>query len=134
MNYKNIFNPSLICIIMVCKSFQVSAIEFLFLLLKPKCFLLCCKLLQSYKFRTHVPSFQGKFEFENFFLHTDIDHTSAHRLLWALFKAFEATPITFRTSVFVLAFSNASLWNSIVDRVPSICCNCFSYLFFLLRA
>lgn len=38
------------------------------------------------------------------------------------------------TSVLVLAFSRASLWNSIVDNVPSICASCFSYLFLRFRA
>lgn len=40
----------------------------------------------------------------------------------------------FSTSVLVLAFSRASLWNSIVDSVPSIWASCFSYLFFLFKA
>ena len=34
----------------------------------------------------------------------------------------------------VLAFSKDSLWNSMVDRVPSICFSCFSRRFFALRA
>lgn len=40
----------------------------------------------------------------------------------------------FSTSVLVLAFSRASLWNSMVDSVPSIWASCFSYRFFLFRA
>lgn len=39
-----------------------------------------------------------------------------------------------RTSVLVLAFSKASLWNSMVDKVPSIWFSCFSKRFFDLRA
>lgn len=34
----------------------------------------------------------------------------------------------------VWEFSNASLWNSMVESVPSIWFNCFSYLFFLFSA
>lgn len=34
----------------------------------------------------------------------------------------------------MLAFSSASLWNSMVDNVPSICASCFSYLFLRFRA
>lgn len=60
--------------------------------------------------------------------------SNTYRLLCAPLRAFAATPMTFRTSVLVLAFSNASLWNSIVVNVPSICCSCFSNLFFLFRA
>ena len=54
--------------------------------------------------------------------------------LWAVLRALAASPITLRTSVFVLEFSSASRWNSIVDSVPSICVSCFSYRFFLFRA
>lgn len=60
--------------------------------------------------------------------------SNTYKLLCAPLRAFAATPMTFRTSVLVLAFSNASLWNSIVVNVPSICCSCFSNLFFLFRA
>lgn len=60
--------------------------------------------------------------------------SNTYKLLCAPLRAFAATPMTFRTSVLVLAFSNASLWNSIVVDVPSICCSCFSNLFFLFRA
>uniref|UniRef100_A0A2M4D2M7 Uncharacterized protein n=1 Tax=Anopheles darlingi TaxID=43151 RepID=A0A2M4D2M7_ANODA len=38
------------------------------------------------------------------------------------------------TSAFVFAFSSASRCISIVDRVPSICCSCFSYRFFRFSA
>ena len=57
-----------------------------------------------------------------------------HSCWWADFSAFAAYDIFLRTSVLVLAFSKASLWNSMVDKVPSICCSCFSSLFFLFKA
>lgn len=38
----------------------------------------------------------------------------------AAFIALAAKPMFLSTSVLVLAFSRASLWNSIVDKVPSI--------------
>ena len=50
------------------------------------------------------------------------------------FNAIAAELTALRTSVFVLAFSKASLWNSMVAKVPSICRSCSSYLFFLLIA
>lgn len=53
---------------------------------------------------------------------------------WADFMALAAKPRFLSTSVFVLAFSRASLWNSMVDSVPSICASCFSYRFFLFKA
>lgn len=71
-------------------------------------------------------------------------------LLWVCFSALAAWPMIFNTSVFVLAFSKASLWYSIVVRVPvnqplkshclkmiyrpSICSNCLSILFLRFRA
>lgn len=55
-------------------------------------------------------------------------------LLWAALIALADAPMTLRTSVFVLALSNASLCSSIVESVPSICCSCFSNLFFLFNA
>lgn len=55
-----------------------------------------------------------------------IIYWSTYMFLWAPLSALAASPITLSTSVFVLAFCNASRWNSIVDSVPSICCNCFS--------
>lgn len=57
-----------------------------------------------------------------------------HMLSWAAFIALAAKPMFLSTSVLVLAFSRASLWNSIVDNVPSICASCFSYLFLRFRA
>ena len=65
-----------------------------------------------------------------------IDHRNpaTHRLLWVSFRALAATPMTLRTSVLVEAFSRASLWNSMVDSVPSICCSCFSKRFLRFRA
>lgn len=57
-----------------------------------------------------------------------------HMWLCAVLSASAASFIVFRTAVFVFALSSASLCISIVDRVPSICCNCFSYFFFRLRA
>ena len=57
-----------------------------------------------------------------------------YRLLWVSFKALAATPMTLRTSVLVEAFSSASRWNSMVERVPSICWSCFSYRFLRFRA
>lgn len=53
---------------------------------------------------------------------------------WADFMALAAKPMFLSTSVFVLAFSKASLWNSMVDSVPSIWASCFSYRFFLFKA
>lgn len=50
------------------------------------------------------------------------------------FMALAAKPMFLRTSVLVLAFSRASLWNSMVDNVPSIRFSCSSYRFFLFRA
>lgn len=50
------------------------------------------------------------------------------------FIALAAMPMFLRTSVLVLAFSRASLWNSMVDNVPSIRFSCSSYRFFLFRA
>ena len=44
----------------------------------------------------------------------------AYMFLCAVWRAMAASPMTLRTSVLVEAFSNASLWNSIVDNVPSI--------------
>ena len=43
-------------------------------------------------------------------------------------SALAAYPMFRRTSVFVLAFSRASRWNSIVANVPSILLSCSSYL------
>ena len=40
----------------------------------------------------------------------------------------------FSTSVLVLAFSRASRWNSMVERVPSICSSCFSKRFLRFNA
>lgn len=53
---------------------------------------------------------------------------------WTPLMALAAKPMFFRTSVLVLAFSNASLWNSMVERVPSIWVSCCSKRFFLFRA
>lgn len=53
---------------------------------------------------------------------------------WAAFSASAALFIVVNTAVFVFAPSNASRCISIVDKVPSICCNCFSYRFFRLSA
>lgn len=53
---------------------------------------------------------------------------------WAAFSASAAFFIVVRTAVLVLALSRASRCISIVDKVPSICCNCFSYRFFLFSA
>lgn len=50
------------------------------------------------------------------------------------FIALAARPMFLRTSVLVLAFSRASLWNSMVDKVPSIRFSCSSYRFFLFKA
>lgn len=50
------------------------------------------------------------------------------------FMALAAKPMFLRTSVLVLAFSRASLWNSMVDNVPSIRFSCSSYRFFLFKA
>ena len=47
---------------------------------------------------------------------------------WADFSALAAKPMFFRTSVLVFAFSKASRWNSIVERVPSIWLSWASYL------
>ena len=58
----------------------------------------------------------------------------AYMFWWADFNALAATPMILRTSVLVLAFSKASLWNSMVERVPSICWSCFSHRFFRFKA
>lgn len=59
---------------------------------------------------------------------------ATHMFSWTVFIAFAAKPMFFNTSVLVCEFSRASLWNSMVDSVPSICVSCFSNLFFLFSA
>lgn len=63
-----------------------------------------------------------------------VQEAGTYMLSWAAFIALAAKPMFLSTSVLVLAFSRASLWNSIVDSVPSICASCFSYLFLRFRA
>ena len=57
-----------------------------------------------------------------------------YNVLCAFCSALAAKLIFLSTSAFVLAFSKASLWNSIVFNVPSIWASCFSNLFFLFNA
>lgn len=59
---------------------------------------------------------------------------SSYTPLWTISKARAAMPMFFRTSVLVCEFSRASLWNSMVDSVPSIWVSCCSSRFFLFRA
>lgn len=59
---------------------------------------------------------------------------NSYMLLCAALRASEAIFIVVKTLVFVFALSSASLCISIVDSVPSICCNCFSYRFFRFNA
>ena len=53
---------------------------------------------------------------------------STSKSLLAVFNALAASFIVLSTAVLVFAPSNASLCISIVDKVPSICCSCLSYL------
>lgn len=58
----------------------------------------------------------------------------SYTVLWTFSKALEAKLMFFRTSVLVCEFSKASLWNSMVESVPSIWASCCSRRFFLFRA
>lgn len=57
-----------------------------------------------------------------------------HMFWWACFMARAASDIVLSTSVLVVAFSSASRWNSMVDRVPSSCANFPSYRFLRFSA
>lgn len=59
---------------------------------------------------------------------------STSMFLCAAFSASAAFFIVVSTCVLVLALSSASRCISMVDRVPSICCSCFSYRFLRFSA